>query len=1006
MPPFSSPTPEDEEPEEPPRGRRPYSSPTAEPEAEPRRRPWRLVNRPDKLVASGPPRPQPHRPSQRGPEPGAEGRDDLPPGVVPAGVIPPEVVDPGVLPTGVVPGSWFERRDAAPGEEEAAVVPDGDGDDDLPSRARPYVAAAPLPVIDAPPPTGTATETRHADREEDGGEPGDRPGDRPEDRPGDRPEERPGDEVEVRRVGRPPAGRPTRPDLLVASGPPRPGALGGRHHRGPAPSAVRRAGPVRGRRGMAAPVAVVLALALVIAGTVIVWRWNAPGEPALRLAAGTGRSGDDLFTVPSAGDGSNQVLNDLASAGKAVVAVGSDTTSPTPRPLFLFSPDSGRTWRLGKVSGGATTSTVRRVVGGDGHWLAVGGDVSGGGSGTGGGPGGGRGLWTSADGLDWVAVEESGLAAFRDGDVVADVARTRSGFVAVGGTAREDGGLGPAAWQSSDGRAWQRADLRALDTFDLRAVVARGDTVIAVARPAQGDGSRVVRSADGGRTWRATGFQLPEAMPRAGSLAVLPERFVLVPTRQRTIEGDVRVYCSPSGEQWAQCGSIGGLGGESPGVESVITHPGGVAVVAQAKLDSYEVLTSSDARTWTKRADLAGLRGATLRGVTITQSGTLLAGGDQAAADVDNQLVLLSAPPRGEAARVRLVDVEGLSRIARRTNGLAGHEGRYVAVGSASGDAGIWTSLNWKSWTSMSLGGPREQELADVVYGRRGWLAAGSTQTGIGVTEPLLVTSEDGRSWKRVPAGGDLARPQDHARLAVTAVAAGPEGYVLAGEDTSASGMTGPALWFTRDLRKFTRSRKLPQGGSGVRVLDLAATADGYVAVGAAGGGDGERGMVWVSEDGVNWKARKRLVPDGAASAGLRHVAAYQGRIVAVGTARVQGAGRAFAAVSEDDGATWSTSWLPAERAADVYDLAATDQGLVAVGWHGTPGDADSAAWISQDGASWTRSDLTKDRLGGPGMQWLAAVTVTGSEVVGLGRSTTYDADHLILWTSTLTSSR
>ncbi|GAA3202256.1 hypothetical protein GCM10010486_85400 [Nonomuraea roseoviolacea subsp. carminata] len=1062
MPPFSSPVPEDEEPQEPPRGRRPYSSPTAEPEAEPRRRPRRLVNRPDKLVASGPPRPQPPRPPRQDesrPAPVANRRDDLPPGVVPAGVAPPEVVDPGVLPTGVVPHSWFDDSppdrdpdpprdpDAIIGPEDVRSLDEDEPDGGLPSRARPYVAA-PLPLIDAPPhaqglldedasahgdagpradvmpldatPHGRGAHEhgaheRGADAPHDApgrddlgghledepggdlgdgfrGEFGDEPGSGPADRFGDES----GREPEVRRVGRPPGGRPTRPDLLVASGPPRPGAPGGRHHRGPAPSAVRRASPVRGRRGMAAPVAVVLTLALVIAGTVIVWRWNAPAGPALRLAAGTGRSGDDLFTVPSAGDGSNQVLNDMASTGRTVVAVGSDTTSPTPRPLFLVSSDSGKTWRLGQVSGGATTSTVRRVVGGDGRWLAIGGDPA----------GGGRGLWTSADGLAWTAVEEGGLAAFRNGDVVADVARTRSGFVAVGGTALADGGLGPVAWRSADGRAWQRTDLRELDAFDLRAVVARGDTVVAVARPAQGEGSRVVRSADGGRTWRATGFQLPEALPRAGTLAVLPKQFVLVPTRQRTIEGTVRVYCSPSGEQWAQCGSIGGLDGESPGVESVITHPGGVAVVAQAKLDSYAVLNSSDGRTWTKRTDLSGLKGATLRGFTITQSGTLLAGGDRAAADVDNQLVLLSAPPRGAVSRVRLADVEGLSRIARQTNGLAAHDGRYVAVGSASGDAGIWTSLNWKSWTSMSLGGPREQQLADVVHGRRGWLAAGSTQAGIGVTEPLLVSSDDGRSWRTIPATGDLARAQDHTRLTVTTVASGPDGYVLAGEDTNASGSTGPALWFSRDLRRFTRSRKLPQGGAGVRVHDLAATPDGYVAVGSAGGGDGERGVVWVSDDGLNWKARKRVLPDGASSAGLSHVTAYQDRLVAMGAARVQGARRVFAAVSRDDGATWSTAWLPAEKAADVDDLAATDQGLVAVGWHGTPGDADSAAWISQDGATWTRSDLTKDRLGGPGMQWLAAVTVAGSEVVGLGRSTTYDADHLILWTSTLTSSR
>ncbi|WP_205315634.1 hypothetical protein, partial [Nonomuraea lactucae] len=767
----------------------------------------------------------------------------------------------------------------------------------------------------------------------------------------------------------------------------------GRHHRGPAPSAVRRVSPTRRGRGPAAPVAVVLALALVIAGGVLVWQLTDPGDPGLRLAAGTGRSGDDLFTVPSAGFGSDQKLNDMASAGRVVVAVGSDTTIPTPRPLFLFSPDGGESWQLGQVAG-ATTPTVQRVVGGGGLWLASGGD----------GTGGERGLWTSTDGFSWAAVEESGLAAFRDGDLISDIARTRSGFVAVGRTTPQDGGAGPAAWHSPDGRSWQRVDTRGLEARELKAVVARGDTVIAVAQPAQGDGSRVVRSADGGRTWQATGFQLPEAMPRTGSLAVLPKQFVLVPTRQRTIDGDVRVYCSPTGEQWSQCGTIGGLGDESPGIESVITHPGGIAAVSQANLGKYSVLTSADGRTWTKRADLGDLSGATLRGFTINESGTLFAGGDQAAADVDNQLVLMDAPPRGGASRVRLADVEGLSRIARQTTRVASHNGRYVAVGTASGDAGIWTSLNWQNWTSMSLGGPHQQILDDVAHGRRGWLAVGGTQAAVGVTEPLLVSSEDGRNWKRVAASGDLARRQDHPYLDTRVVAAGPKGYVVAGEERGPTGTVGAALWFSSDLRRFTRSKRLPQGGSGVRVHDLTATPDGYVAVGGAGTGDDEIGVVWVSADGLNWKARKRPAPPGSSSAGLRQVAAHQDKVIAVGTAKTQGSRRVFAAVSEDEGATWRTSWLPAERAAAVHDLAAGAQGLVAVGWHGRPGDGDSAAWVSQDGTAWERSDLTRDRLGGPGMQWLAAVTLAGSEVVALGRSTTYSDDHLILWTSTLTT--
>ncbi|MDA0638436.1 hypothetical protein OUY22_33945 [Nonomuraea sp. MCN248] len=753
---------------------------------------------------------------------------------------------------------------------------------------------------------------------------------------------------------------------------------------------MRRASPLRRRRSPVVPMAVALAIALLVAAGVLVWQWRAPDEAQLRLATGTGRNGDDLFTVPAAAQGTDQKLNDLAADGRVVVVVGSDTTSPTPRPLFLYSADGGK-WQLGRVTG-ASTPIVQRVVGGGGRWLAAGGDgvrVAA--------------LWTSGDGVTWQTV---GGAAFRPGDLIHDIARTGSGFVAVGEAALRDGGAGPAAWHSEDGRAWERVETRGLEAGGIRAVAARGDTVVAMARPAQGDGSRVIRSGDGGRTWQATGFQLPEATPKAGSLAVASKRFVLVASRQRAITGDVRVYCSPTGGEWSQCGTIDGLPAASPGVERLVPYEGGVAAVSQAGIGSYAVLTSADGGSWSTRPGIGDLGGATLRGFAIGAGGTLYAGGDRAVSDVHNEPVLVAAPQRGKAARVRLDQVEGLTRMARETSGLASHDGRYVAVGSAAGEAGVWTTQDWKDWTSIGLGGPRRQQLNDVAFGRRGWLAVGGTQAGLQETEPLLVSSADGRTWKKVPLSDDLARPGDHPYLDVRTVAAGPGGYLLAGEDRGPAG-TAAAVWFTPDLRAYTRAARLPQGGSGVRLHDLAATTNGYVAVGGAGAAGQESGVVWVSGDGLNWTARERLAPPDASSAGLRQVVAYQDKLVVIGAAQTSsGASRAFSAVSEDDGETWETSWLPAEQAAGVHDLAAAEQGLVAVGWHGAQGEGDSAAWISQDGLSWSRLDLKEDRLAGPGAQWLAAVTISGAEVVALGRSTTYSDDHLILWTSSLTAGR
>ncbi|MCF6467496.1 hypothetical protein FAF44_03580 [Nonomuraea sp. MG754425] len=933
MPPFAAPVPDDQppEPSEPPKGRMPYSSPTAEPEVEPRRRPRRIVNRPDKLVAGGP---------------------------LGSGAAVPQASESRVS----EPGADQEPETAADVPDVPRPRPEGDA-----------VAGEEL-VVPADPPRHDPPDHDTPDH--------------------DTPDERsPGRELEVRRVGRPPAGRPTRPDLLVATGPAQ--GAGGRHHRGPAPAAVRRSSPMR-RGSRAAPVVLTVAAAVLVATGVLVWQWNDDTTGGLRLAAGTGRSGDELFTVPAAGVGTDQKLNDVTSVGRAVVAVGSDITSPTPRPLFLFSPNGGKKWQLGQVNG-ASPAVVRRVVGGAGKWLASGGDDT----------AGERGLWTSDDGYSWTALEASKLAAFRAGDRIEDIARTGSGFVAVGTTTGADGGVGPAAWRSDDGRTWERAETRELGVRELRAVVAKGDTVVAIGVPADGEGSRVLRSANGGRDWQATGFQLPEADdPRAGTVAVLPKRFVLVPTRKRTPEGDVRVYCSPTGEKWSQCGSIDGLAAESVGVASLVSYPSGAAAISPGAMGRYSVLTTTDGRSWSKRANLGDLTGATLRGFTIADGGTLFAGGDQAASDVDNEPVLVSAPPGGSASRVRLGEVEGLTRIARETNALTSHDGRYVAVGSASGDAGLWTIKNWQSWKSMSLGGAGRQTLEDVAYGGRGWLAVGGTETNVGVTEPLLVTSSDGESWKRVGATGDLARPPDHPYLRADVVTAGKKGYVLAGESKDQAGTSGAALWFTPDLRRYTRADKLPQGGSGVRVHDAVAVGDGYVAVGGSGGADRERAVVWHSDDGVNWTARKSVAPPDVTSAGLRRITTYQGKLVAIGTALTNGGRRAFAAVSDDDGRTWRTDWLPADQAAAVYDLAAAAEGLVAVGWHGAPGEGDSSAWTSQDGLSWTRMALTKDRLAGQGAQWLSAVAVDGPEVVALGRSTTYDADHLILWTSSLTSNR
>ncbi|MCG5216664.1 hypothetical protein [Streptosporangium sp. KLBMP 9127] len=818
------------------------------------------------------------------------------------------------------------------------------------------------------------------------------------------PEREPAPDEPVHRVGRPPGGRPTRPDRLVAQGPAREPAQGGRYERGSdPPSAMRRSSPTRRRRsgrGLATPLLVVVVLVATVGAGVLVWQWVAgPVTTGLMLADGAGESGDNAFAVPGGGAGSSQVLNAVHSAGDTIVAVGSDTTSPVPRPLFLMSKNNGETWQLGNVTGQggyeSGPSTVGRVAGGDGRWLAVG-DT------TGGAP---RGLWTSPDGFSWAAAPARSLAAFRGGDRIMDIARTKSGFVAVGSTVLGDGSAGPIAWVSPDGRSWTRVESRDIGTPDkvraIKTVVARGDAVVALADPSEGASTSVIlRSPDGGRDWLRTGAALPDVAPRPGALAVAADGFVLVPTRQRSNAGDVLVYCSPEGGEWARCGSIKGLPRASTGVSGLASSAAGVAAVVETGWEKYAVYTSENGRKWGRSADLGAVSG-TLRALTISDAGTLVVGGDKRAAEVDNELVLMTAP-KGSAARpVPLGEIEGLTRIARETSRLAASKGTYVAVGAAAGEAGIWTSRDGQSWTAAGpasmLGGPRQQSLGDVVHGRKGWLAVGGTMSNASATEPMLVTSEDGASWRRVPATDQLSPAGDDYFLVPHAVAAGESGYVIAGERRSPSG-TVPALWFTPDTKRYNRSAKLPAGGAGVRIHDVSATAGGYVAVGGAGTAEHESGVVWVSEDGVNWTPRKRVTPPDATSAGLRHVVAVEDKIFAVGDARLDGGRRPFAAVSADNGVTWEYGWLPAEQAAAVEDLAASADGIVAVGWHGGGGEGDSATWTSENGVDWQRQGLNQAGLAGLGAQWLRAVAISGGDVVAVGRSTTYSADHLTLW--------
>ncbi|WP_344057032.1 hypothetical protein [Sphaerisporangium rubeum] len=985
LPPFGAPTP-GEPPRDPapdPRpasGRHPYARPEARhsapephtadrhpgPPTEPHEPPRRLVDRPDKLVASGPPRKPPPRHAS---EPRRD--DDGATMGYPAGAGYAGEAARGASPRHATFAEHHEPPDpghtgALPGVAEPGI------------RVEPHIPAE--PEITYPPDDPTTGE----------------------------------------RIGRPPAGRPAtprrplatsppRPDVLVASGPPRSRGRG-RHHREQTTTRPPRRTPRPGRpgRGLLTPVFVVVVLLAASGLGLVIVNWvNSPTGAGLRLAAGDGGSGDQAFVAPAgtSGSGSRQVLSAVTSVGSTVVAVGSDTTSPVPRPLFLVSEDGGGTELLGRVAGPAGYQQARaagRVAGGAGLWLAAGTEAPGAA-----GPA-ARGLWTSTDGGTWTAVDPARLAPFWSGDRITDLARTGSGFVAVGSTALPDG-YGPVAWVSPDGQSWSRVESRDIGTTDkvraIRAVAARGDAVVALADPGKGDSTSVIlRSPDGGRTWLRTAAALPGVRPEPGALAATGKGFVLVPTLQKSSSGEVKVYCSELGDAWRQCGVIDGLGREATGVRGLATSKAGVAAVAESGWERYAVYTSTDGRKWTESTDLGQIPG-TLRGLAVTDKGTLVAAGDQRADGLDNLAVLMTAAKGRAAAPVPLAEVDGLTRQARDTAALVAAGETFVAVGSVKGDAGIWTSStgeNWRPAGSPALGGAGRQSLNDVAHGPHGWLAVGSATADSAFIRPMLAVSGNGRDWRAAPQSPALGASGRYA-VVPRVVAAGPKGYVLAGDDSGPGGVVA-ALWFTADLKRFSRAapRSLPAGGADVRIEDVAATGGGYIAVGGSGSAGRTSGVVWVSQDGLNWTARKRVVPDGARSASLRRVVVRDGDVIAVGAATDdKGGERPFAAVSGDDGESWEYSWLPADDTAVVLDMTSAPSGLVAVGSYGAPATQDATVWTSRDGLDWQRHALTGDGMTGDGAQWLGAIAVIGDRVVAVGRSTTYTTDHLTLWRTT-----
>ena len=327
-----------------------------------------------------------------------------------------------------------------------------------------------------------------------------------------------------------------------------------------------------------------------------------------------------------------------------------------------------------------------------------------------------------------------------------------------------------------------------------------------------------------------------------------------------------------------------------------------------------------------------------------------------------------------------------------------------VAAGSAGGGLALWVSEDggstWHRAVVRPAGDarPGSGQLAWVAHGASGWLAVGDATAGAAAATPVVLGSQDGRTW--TPAGGTGTFADAGAgagRIVTAAVAAGGAGYVIVGH-ASVGARTVAAAWYAPGRTGWRRASDARPGaldGPGNRVMSaVTATSRGFAAVGAVGA----RPAAWLSRTGRTWTLVTLPLPAGAASAALDYVAANGGTVAAVGTAvTAAGQRRPFEAVSGDAGATWTLALLPlpggsTASAASATALTAAGGGFTATGTYGMPGETDVVVWTLPAGAAaataWTAVAPQGTGLAGPGLQAITALTATGDTLTGVGYST------------------
>ena len=292
----------------------------------------------------------------------------------------------------------------------------------------------------------------------------------------------------------------------------------------------------------------------------------------------------------------------------------------------------------------------------------------------------------------------------------------------------------------------------------------------------------------------------------------------------------------------------------------------------------------------------------------------------------------------GDVWRLHSVDDQAGSFAVRVA---AGRGGRVVAVGRSASRPVAWTSTDGQHWdrTALPTGGAEwERATAIAPLPGGGFLAGGSAGPELGDRRVRMWRSADGAQWTADPDDPSFAGAE------VTGVVARDDVEIAVGRVGTGQRSSGSAAW--------VRSR--PNGTWSAASGDVAAGLVNGVADVDAGrllavGSDlDERAaMAWQSSDGRAWTIVPASDAFGFDGGKIRmtDVAATSEGWVAVGNTNPLQYGTATSWVSTD-GATWLRApAYPALEQGEMLAVAATHVGLVAVGSFGAPDNYIPTIW-------------------------------------------------------------